>query len=305
MIYVFFHNDCPDGMMAAATIEYRKDKLFEDISKYGGLQYIGWSHSKSNLDKIELIKPTDYVIFLDISPSLDILQNYLQNNKILIIDHHKNPIEQIADYCDNNHNITLYYENTFTKAASLLCWEYFNEPDTLPPAPLKYIADMDVWNFSDEYTEPFNIAFKKIFNFENIPTATGKVLLMRFVMFLNYDMVQYIVNMGIDIIKQYKTATPAIFTDTENITLYDEEDKEYSVLSVECKNYEMYKYIIEYAREHYKEYPILRISRKYEDTINYSLRTIDDTMNVDSIARKYGGNGHMKASGYVVKINNV
>ena len=63
----------------------------------------------------------------------------------------------------------------------------------------------------------------------------------------------------------------------------------------------MFKYLIDYAAGEYNDVDILRILHTEKDNKSvYSLRSLKENIFVDSIARKYGGNGHPKAAGYKI-----
>lgn len=287
--YVFYHGKCPDGELSAAIFKYSK---LDNNSIY-----IPWyHHDKENIYNVfNKLKSTDILYFLDVAPTPEDINNYLKNNKVIIIDHHKNQVEKALSIV--NTNIYVFHDPEYKKSGCQLTWEYIYN-NTIYPKPLKYIGDMDVWNFSDVNTEPFNVAYKEYFKFSDKLNYLERIELMNTILNINKNMINIIVNRGNEMLQEYKEIAKSYFTSISDTILQDEKGENYITLDIECDYVKYFKYIIDYAKENYTNYDIIRIKRDYDNKICYSLRVIKDGIFVDSIARNYGGNGHPLAAGY-------
>ena len=287
--YVFYHGKCPDGELSATI--FKQSKLCVNC------KYIPWyHHDKSNLHEIfSCLKTSDTIYFLDVSPTLEDIDNHFSNNKIIIIDHHKNAVEKILSI--SNDKIELTYDPEYKKSGCQLTWEYVYN-NTLYPKPLKYIGDMDVWNFEDKNTEPFNIAYKEYFKFSDKLNSSERLEMMFTILNLNDEFINIIIKRGSDMISEYRKIAETYFEDYGELELTDENNNKFKTLDITCDYVKYFKYIIDYAILNYQDYDILRLSRVYDNQVCYSLRVIKDGLTVDSVARNYGGNGHPLAAGY-------
>ena len=287
--YVFYHGKCPDGELSATI--FKKSYLGVDC------KYFPWyHHDKSDLYALFLLLDTDTTLyFLDVSPTPEEIDLYLSNKKIIIIDHHKNAVEKIISIL--NDNIELTYDPEYKKSGCQLTWEYIYN-DKPYPKPLTYIGDMDVWNFENENTEPFNIAYKEYFKFSDKLNPLERLEMMSTILNLNDTFIKLVIKRGHDMIYEYRKIAESYFEDYSELELTDENNNKYNTLDITCDYVKYFKYIIDYAILNYQDYDILRLSRVYDEKVCYSLRVIKDGLTVDSIARNYGGNGHPLAAGY-------
>lgn len=294
--YIFYHGRCPDGELSAAI--FKRSNIVTEC------EYIPWyHHNKENVYKIfEKINNNDVIYFLDVSPSIEDVNNYISNNKIIIIDHHKNAVESILS--NLTENITMNYDPNFKKAGCQLTWEYIcNKTNTyeIYPKPLKYIGDMDVWNFTDKNTEPFCLAYKEYFKFSEYLESSERLKIMETILLLDNEFINIIIERGNRMIKEYKKIAKKYFDIIDEEFLFDENNNVFRALCIKCDYVKYFKYIIDYAQQNYKKtFDILRIERNYDNKISYSLRILKDDKTVDSIARNYGGNGHPLAAGYSI-----
>lgn len=287
--YVFYHGKCPDGELSAAI--FKQSYLSVDC------KYFPWyHHDKSDLYALFLLLDTDTTLyFLDVSPTPEEIDLYLSNKKMIIIDHHKNAVEKILSI--SNDNIELTYDPEYKKSGCQLTWEYIHNVKPYPK-PLTYIGDMDVWNFENENTEPFNIAYKEYFKFSDKLNPLERLEMMSTILNLNDNFIKVIIKRGQDMISEYRKIAESYFEDYGELDLTDENNNKYKTLDITCDYVKYFKYIIDYAILNYQDYDILRLSRVYDNKLCYSLRVIKDGLTVDSIARNYGGNGHPLAAGY-------
>lgn len=287
--YVFYHGKCPDGELSAAIF---KTSYLSKNSKF----FPWYHHDKSKLyDTFTHINNEDTIYFLDVSPTPEDIHKYFNNKKIIIIDHHKNQVEKVLSILDDN--IELTFDPEYKKAGCQLTWEYIYN-DKPYPRPLKYIGGMDIWDFTDKNTEPFNIAYKEYFKFCDKLLPLERIEIMSTILNLSDTFIDLIIERGNIMISEYMETAKKYFEDTGELYLKDENDNKYKTLDITCDYVKYFKYIIDYAIINYQDYDILRLMRVYDGKTCYSLRVIKNGLTVDSIARNYGGNGHPLAAGY-------
>jgi hypothetical protein len=290
MFYVFSHFPCNDGEVSRMVWQY-----FVPNSVF-----YGWKHNDTatNVKIIEDLPPNSDIVFLDLSPplyTLPIHHNYI------VIDHHKDAIITMRNNPKfGDYKVKLYIENGFPEnnklSGCMLTWMYHSQDPF--PSVVKHIGSKDVWDFSDPNTEPYIIGYNLA-----LAKCESQDARINFIMDLfEKERDNEFINVGLPIIAEYKEKAITVF---ENVS-YDSEvvgDTEYTIVEVKCTDYELFKYLIEYAEEHI-DMDVLRILHSTKDgKSNYSLRSIKKDVKVDGIARKYGGNGHERAAGYSITSN--
>jgi nanoRNase/pAp phosphatase (c-di-AMP/oligoRNAs hydrolase) len=265
----FYHSPCNDGEMAKNIWKH----------KYPKTRFFPWIHSKAS-ENVKFLQSftEEHIVFLDYCPKKEYLKN---NNKYLIIDHHKNAISQISE----DENIKMYCD--VERAGCMLTWDYLY-PDTIYPISIFHIGNADLFNFNHINTEPFSLAYRDYnLNFNDLINLKN-----------TDEYYHKIVADGVKHMSKYKFEALAYFY-TSTIDYEKVDNKEFKVITIYCDKYHLYKYLIEIAKIQYKQCNILRIQKNKGDNITYSLRSLDGSP-VDGIARKYGGNGHPMAAGYTI-----
>jgi hypothetical protein len=287
MFYVFSHFPCNDGELSRMIWQYyRPNSIFYN-----------WKHHETNeaINKINKLEPRSDVVFLDVTPPLDILPNH---HTYTIIDHHKDAIVKMLNHPKySEYRIKMIIEDGFPEnnkqSGCILTWNYLSKGKDAIPSVVRYIGMKDVWDFSDVNTEPYNIAYN--LELKKYQTQDERI---NFIMDLfEQDRDEEFINIGTNMIINYKNRAMSVF---ENVA-YDVEiidDTEYTIVDVQCSENELFKYLIDYA-EINMDMDILRIHHSTTDgKKNYSLRRLKPHIKVDIMARKYGGNGHEGAAGY-------
>ena len=288
MDHVFAHFPCNDGELSYIIWEY-----FKPNSKI----YM-WKHN-DNLNEIDIINKlpdNSNIVFLDLTPPLEKLK---KTHKYTIIDHHKEPLLVLLNSTfKNNYNLTLHYQEGFPNmndmSGCMLTWKFLTSRKY--PSVVYYVGNKDVWNFSDSNTEPYCIGY----NME-ISKYKGDERKKCIRYMIENDIDDIMIQNGQTKIDEYKKSVKKYFN---LVTLYGESDMygKYNVIQITCKENYMFKYLIDYAIENYKTSDVLCIHHtETSDTNMYSLRRLKDDIRVDGIARKYNGNGHEGAAGYIIK----
>lgn len=285
--HVFYHYPCNDGEVSRVVWEY-----FKPNSKF-----YKWRHN-SNQNEINIINnlpEKSNIVFLDITPIIDKLSH---SHEYIIIDHHKNALLSLINKKENlpMYSINIYTQKGFPEnndlSGCMLTWLYFTEEDF--PSVVYYVGSKDVWNYSNPNTEKYCIGLN---NHVKNSDDNKRINFIKQLLTNNSNDEQFI-NIGTILINYYKDHAKNIFKNYS----FDYFDK-LSIIDVKCSNTLLYKYLIEYAQEHFEECDILRILHfSTEHQLTYSLRSLKDHIKVDVMARYYGGNGHEKAAGYSVDI---
>lgn len=287
---VFYHFPCNDGDIARLVWE----------QKYPNSTFYKWNYSNMEETLYLLNKlPVDIpIIFLDICPSIDKLS---ENYNYIIIDHHKNAIDEMKNKLHEcligmkNYRIEMFCDTS--KSGCMLTWDYCYH-NTNYPTIVHHIGKKDIWDFSNPDTESYTLGWSDYLSSGNqsFRESTNKVLLTDDTIVLH----GIFIHRGQKIINRLKEKSEEYFINrtisTETIDCI-----EYSIIDITCNDSTLYKYLIEYAINQGFNVDVLRVLHTIKDDRNvYSVRSLKEHINVDGIARYYGGNGHPKAAGYTL-----
>jgi len=273
-----YHNDL-DGKCAAAIVNY----------KYPDCKMLEMDYK--NDYNLEEIAKEDKIFILDfaLQPLNQMLKLWEINKNVVWIDHHKSNI----DFCTINtivNNINGIRE--IGKSGCELTWEYLF-PERKIPLTVKLLGRYDVYDFTDDRTLPFQYGMRLLDtkpNSEEWKVHFHKYIDLTVEKYIEY--IQSIVDEGNIVLKyiseedelyckQY--AFPMTFEGyncvvlnrgLSNVKVFDSRSKDYQI---------MIAYVFD--------------GRKYA----VSLYTIDTTIDVSAIAKKYKGGGHKSAAGFVTE----
>lgn len=275
---VLYHANCNDGFCAAFVIKWNYPDLKD--SDFVPVQY------GCDFPPIENIENED-ILVLDFSYKKDIMEDVLKKSKsLLVIDHHKTAQEDLKElqekYPDNfifdmgKSGAKLTYEKFYYEpnkpVTDIDTWLYFSR------WLVDYVEDRDLWLWKMPESREVNIAIScyprdfevwKYFNLENLKIE-GRSL-------LRYQ------NQIVE--SQSKFAKEIKFLDT--IEGYD-------ILCINCTCF-----ISEICGVIAKGRPFgLSWFQREDGKFSYSLRSDENGLDVSVIAKKFGGGGHARASGF-------
>ncbi len=264
-ITIVYHKNCADGFSGAWTA-WKKLK--------NKAEYIPCDDRNKNLD----IKNKDKVYLIDFIFYKPVLKKLIKDNKqVIVIDHHKTAQEraQLA-------NTTIYNKE---KSGSVLAWEYFFPEKDLPQA-LKYIEDVDLWNWNLKHTkEIFAIIDSTEHDFKEWNKLIKKIE--------NKKSRKKIIKKGKVIVNSENEIIDRIVSKKYLINLDGHE--------VFAVNSPVFKSEIGHILS-MKHPPFGIIWHQSKEGIKVSLRA-NDTIDVSEIAQKHGGGGHPNAAGFLIKNN--
>ena len=128
---VLYHAGCDDGFGAAYAIWLKHGYQAEYIPVQYGQPF-------------PEVSPDETVYVVDFSYSRDILQRVADRCKLVVLDHHKTAMDDLADLP--------FAHFDMNKSGAVLAWEYFHPNEPLPLL-LSYVQDYDLWNKELPHTD--------------------------------------------------------------------------------------------------------------------------------------------------------
>ena len=271
----FFHSADFDGKASGAIVKFFNPEC-DLFPAYYGMKF-PWHKIKRN----EVV----YMVDFGLQPFDQMVRLANSCQKLIWIDHH---ISAIRDH-DELWKVTGFHiaglRNT-EYAACELTWQYFN---TKPiPEPIKLLGRYDVWDLSyDPKVLPFQYGLRAL-----NPMAEDNVWHSLGLIVTDMSMVDKLVNDGISILRY-------IGSDYNKYMKRCGFQIEFEGYKAFCVNRGFTgSHIFE---GHYNpEIHDIMISFCYTNDYNWrvSLYTEKDEIDCSKIAKKYGGGGHPKASGF-------
>ena len=259
-ILVFYHANCADGFSAA----------WAAWKKFGhAADYIPLSHGSTMPDLKE-----KNIFFIDIVPPEAAIKKIIANNKeVIAIDHHTS----------NQELMPLFEKSVYdsSKSASVLAWEYFH-PDESLPALLRYVQDMDLWQW--RLLQSRDIC--TYINFVDMSFETWD----RMAADLEYDAARdQIVDYGSHINRYKDKKIREIVERNAQKVIFD------GVKALAVNSSTLTSQIGDALLK--RNVPLGIVWVEANDKIHVSMRS-DGSVDVAELAKKYGGGGHIQASGF-------
>ena len=297
---IVYHTQCPDGITALwAANHYRQ--INQHIACKAGVEPIIENYSNKA------------ICFVDICPHYDYLLKLAKDaNLIVILDHHKTTIDMFNTIKEDvPPNIEFILD--FDRSGCQISWDYFhsksdksnNQIDKVDktdrPWFIDYVADRDLWTWKLESSKAINTALyeSEYFDSANLDKLTT---------LLNFTPADLnnLINLGNIILKLHKKeldyssykaveATITIGNKTHNVWL----GSCTSSLRSDLGNILAYKKSLE-DNELLDFAAIWNYEPKYNEW-SISLRGHKNSPDLSVIAGVFGGGGHAKASGFVIK----
>lgn len=303
---IFYHNDL-DGLISALGFAYNDylEKISKSIPDYKELRkYYYFYEVHYGMDNIfEILKKYNIdinkfekVVIVDYSFSKETMKEFLSvfKENLIWIDHHKNIIFEMSD-------LEIKGLTDINSAASVLVWEYF---DKEPSLFSQYVQDMDIWTWqlpdSKDVLQYLDFLYLQIYdkdtnrdfeiNNEFLKLFDNNYFKDCFPIFKEYGK---LMNTYINTKVKDDVSTGKI-TEFEGVKSFIVNSQfKAGYISEYIFNSELYK-DIEMIIVWYRYYSKGEEQKDF-DKISLRSRNID----CSQIAKKYGGNGHPKASGFI------
>ena len=271
-----YHGNCLDGFSAAWVVH----------QKYGdSLDYFAGSYNKPPPDVTG-----KHVIMVDFSYKAPIIREMQKQAKsIIILDHHETAKKELAEFDSfplpilaelKPRGCVVHFDMSYSGA--VLAWKYCF-PGKIIPRFLLHIQDRDLWQFKMPSTKEINaVAFQREFTFENWSTLKEACITdkSREPLIVEGGIILKTIDSQIDKLLAMPYRTVKI--------------QEYTVSAVNVPKY--------LCSELLNRLAVGRLfAASYVDTATHrlwDLRSAKDGINVEEIAAKYGGGGHMHAAGF-------
>lgn len=148
--------DCPDGIAAAWVVA--KALPCQEIE---GCVYQG---------EIPNVEGCDRIIIVDFSFPAVILEEWAQKAEVIVIEHHKTALNDLAGLSDR-----VLQKFDLNEYGATLAWKHFF-PHAEIPVFLEYVKDRDLWDFELDYSEEIheavaNLKYQQSENFDKLHRA--------------------------------------------------------------------------------------------------------------------------------------
>lgn len=275
---LLYHKGCRDGKGAAFAIyHYRKNSASELSSIPDPLEYIPVSHKFSDKEFKELLTKCQGKNVLIVDYCFDIektksLQNVVKD--LMIIDHHKTAIDSLKLVKNNIFDIT--------HSAAYLTWKWCF-PDQEVPRLILLIEDRDIWTKKYPETSDFSTAFFTMSeDFEVFESL------------LDNKKIEETIEKGKHFEEYKKIIIKEIVSHVHTrIQIIDNKPVVFGYIESGIMQSDI-------GNEVLTSNPNIDIATVYFHTGNwtkFSLRSSADKNDTTIISKKFGGGGHLRASG--------
>jgi len=272
---VIHHNDA-DGISAGAIVGYFEENLGKECQMYK-MNYgydVPWN----------LIKRAQKVYMVDfgLQPFSDMikLKEIVGEDNFIWIDHHKTAIEDMKKSGQSFQGIQRVGD-----AGCELTWEWFTA-DKIYPRGIQLIGRYDVWDLDfheDVLIYQTGIRFKD-------PNADDR-LFWKKIIEEDEDLYDEIIRIG-DICYDYQTQLNESYCKSHSFDLYFENHR---FLAANAMNINSQLFD---SKFNHRDYDAVLTFGFTNGKWTISMYTDKKNVDVGSIAKKYGGGGHMGASGF-------
>jgi len=260
-----YHHGCADGVAAAwAVLEYHREREIE-VDLHPGI------YGEAPPD----VTDRD-VIMVDFSYKRDVLlQLAEQARSILILDHHKTVLEDLAPLSTLPTNIDIAFD--LNRSGAMIAWQQFH-PERPAPLLFDHIQDRDLWRFELIGTREITAA---VHSHELNPKTFGELV---------FNGCGRLLNEGRAILRKQNSDVAAIIRNARRTMKFGE-------CIVPAANVP-WMYASDVAGELAKGYPFAVTYYDDADGRRFSLRSTQDGADVSQIAKALGGGGHEHAAGF-------
>lgn len=258
-----YHGFCDDGFAAALVVWLAHAK---DIELFAG-----------NYGKPAPDVTGREVIIVDFSYPRSVMETMAdQAASILMLDHHKSAMEDMAGFSRPNCTITFDME----RCGAMMAWDHFRPWGTVGLEFIRYIQDRDLWKKELHATEEFTMGLRSYPQDLELWATFFK------------DGPMKCIEEGIGILRYYRQTVEA----AKGIAFEGEID---GVRVPICNS--TFALASDVAGELAEGKPFAAVFYQTAEGYVYSLRSRKGGMDVSAIAKKFGGGGHAQASGFKSK----
>ena len=290
---IIFHAPCSDGVSSLWSALYYKD-IPEKISCKAGVNPINSFTNKN-------------IIFVDICPTMEFLiKTSTTASYILILDHHKsaydNYMQNIKLFKDIN-NIEFIFD--MDRSGCQMTWDYFfvdkdNNPISRPWF-IDYIADRDLWTWKLEFSKEINASLNENNLIDQYDLSKLTNLLID-----PEDKKDILINQGKFITRLHKKELDSASNKAveASITISGINYRVWLGGNISNSLRSELGNLLTYKKFTDNSLPDFTVIWLYEPKMNewwISLRGSKTSPDLSIISKNFGGGGHSKASGFIIK----
>jgi oligoribonuclease NrnB/cAMP/cGMP phosphodiesterase (DHH superfamily) len=271
---VFYHGGgCPDGFSGAWAV----------YKKYGSkhTRYIPMNHGTPLATTVtgKTVVIVDYVF------EAETMQKILTESKaVLVLDHHVKAQAVLENFPEENKYFDMHM------SGATLAWTFFH-PETPVPSFLRYVEDKDIWRWTMKNSKQFSAALNMLpqtfDQWDKLATDTG---------------VFGLILKGKVILEYQDTLVARIAKQAVARRL--KADPSYAVLVVNSPHFASEVGNVLSSREGVDVGFIWTYDHETQ-SIKGSFRSNSDAVDVNALAGKYGGGGHVRAAGFRFDSQNI
>ena len=285
---IVFHTQCPDGISALWAADFYKEIPVKVACRAGVEPNLEDYTNKS-------------ICFVDICPTFEYLIKISKDVKyILILDHHKTTIDMHNKLNKLEIPYNIQFILDFDRAGCQITWDYFFPEKSQRPWFIDYVADRDLWAWKLESSKAINTALydNDFFDSNDLTKLTSLVA-------FNAGEINKLIDLGNIVLKlnkkeldycSYKAMEAEFIVEnkTYNVWLGTCSSNLRSDLgNILANKKNLNGELLDFAA-------IWRYEPKYDEWV-ISLRGHTDSPDLSMICGHFGGGGHAKASGFVIK----
>lgn len=285
---ILTHANCTDGCCSRAVLEqvYGNNAIYiavdhTDYDPKFEKQYAKFVSDVSN------IKDTQIIMSDICLPSVWINLFLNNNNKVVVLDHHKTSIHIVEEFEQRiangeKLNIEFSFSKENLESGAMITWKYMH-PDIEPPQALVYVSEGDIWKVKHEETNYFYAGLLDGKQPKDYSPDFWMDLLTK------PSVLENLVTNGKPIHEKFKkeiemyceTAIPVILDGRNGLMVFTNtpyKSQVGNVLAEKCKGF---GFLVE----------------QQENNLHCSFRSIAPDV-VDDLAKKFGGGGHAQIAAF-------
>lgn len=290
--HVLYHANCFDGTMAAAIFEcanQSRGRVFD--AEYQKFDY------DRDIGGVEKFRDK-YLFVLDMTLPTEVLNEIATVAKsVIVIDHHPKAREQASakreapgSFADNVQFVT--DSDIFRQSGAQLTWNYFFFGAETQPNVVRWVGKSDLFLFDEPEVRPFRRGLGTLGLNPSVwmttllldPDGEKKVL-------EKGTIISDVIEKQLDYLEEHACSRMMIAG--------------YNVISVDAP-YFLASEIAEriYTKTPAELSPFVAVHYEQDGRLKYSLRSRQDSnVNLEEVAKQFGGSGHFHAAGFRVNIH--
>lgn len=297
VLIVYHAPHCNDGFTAAWVVHNAITYKGHDPFLYP-MDY-GEEEEQKLIEHLNTVETYNVIYVVDFSLRLDILESIVYSNEltnIIVLDHHKTAfgmyapdleVKPFSVFSEFKHGTRVSITLDNGESGASLCWRTFHPHSSQPPL-VEYVKDRDLYLFKHANTRAIHLYLSSqefsISNWDRIDKEMH-----------HHTTYQKMLAEGKRLLSIYETEVASIASYAVTCTIHHE-----TGLMVECDG----KYASDVGNALATSCGTFGLTYSEGDNrmLACSLRSKDD-YDVEVLAKKFGGGGHLRAAGFKVSID--